>query len=88
MTESLSPLLVDQERSGYQRSQESSQSEAEMHGVHVGPTVPALPDLQDHRVAGSVQVAPAKPGEEGADVEGDKVGAVGIGGQGRAHRHH
>ena len=88
VTESPRLLLVDEERSGYQRSQEGSQSETEMYGVHVGSTVPALPDLEDDHIAGGVHVAATEPGDEGTDIEVDQIGTVGIGGQGRAHRQH
>ena len=78
-------LLVDQEGSGHERSEEGAETEGEVDGVHVGAAVPALPDVEDDHVPSGVDVPAAKPGEDGADVDGDKIGAVGISRQGTAH---
>ena len=81
-------LLVIKEGFGYERSQEGPQAKCEMKCMHVGAAVSALPDVEDDHIAGSVHVAATKPGDEGHGVEGGQAGAVGVGSQGAAHRHH
>ena len=80
--------LVDKERPGNERSEEGSKAESEVDGVHVWAAVPALPDVEDDHVAGRVHIATPKAADEGADVDGDEVWTVGIGGQWTAHERH
>ena len=76
--------MIVEERFSCERSQEGPQPPGEGESVHVGPTVPALPELQNNHIDSIVQRPVTSTGQEGTEVERDQGGAVGIGSQGDA----